>query len=245
MTEDEHDPNEEADAELVETPDTDGHEAEEEAEAEEPTVTDVPEPDQDEAPEAQQAEWEQRFKAADRAFTTYTRAITKAWGDDATRLVPFVVDPGAPMGFVDAANQGRVPDDIRQNLLSFLGLSGETEYEPDPLARQCSTCKGKGLTATGSSVGPNMTRDCPTCGGLGYEADTTGVANGSPRVSGAHTPASEAASPLTTAERDLWGEPRLLPNGERNTNFGLMPDFKTPHPVYGVTAGLGQVEAVG
>lgn len=244
MSEQEHEHEEHEDAEAPVSLETESEVEDEEGEAE-AAETPAEEPTEDAEPqEAQQEDWEKRFKAADRAFTTYTRAITKAWGDDATRLVPFVVDPGAPMGFVDAANQGRVPDDIRQNLLSFLGLSGETEYEPDPLARQCSTCKGKGLTATGSSVGPNMTRDCPTCGGLGYEADTTGVANGSARVSGAHTPASEAASPLTTAERDLWGEPRLLPNGERNTNFGLMPDFKTPHPVYGVTAGLGVVEAV-
>ncbi len=189
--------------------DEEAAEAEAEHEREQEATEPVPE-----ARETTPEQWEERFKKVERRFATYTKAVTDIWEDDAIHLTPFSISPSAPPGFIDLRDAGRVDEDTKASALQFLGFAVEQDYAPDPEAQECSTCKGKGLTATGSKVGSNVTRDCPTV--------------------------SEQVGPLVTDDTDNWGEPRILPNGERNENFGKMPQFKTPHPTYGITALLTQ-----
>jgi hypothetical protein len=183
----------------------------EENEATEPAVADVPEPDQDpaeeeaeeeahereqgageptEAPEpqgAQQDEWEKRYASAEKYFATYTRRIAEKWGDDAIHLAPFNIDPSAPPGFIDMRNAGHVDEDTKAAAMEFLGFPREQDYEPDPEARQCGICKGKGRTK--------------------------------------HAPAGERVEPLASGDVDSWQQPRILPDGRPNPNYGKTPDY--------------------
>lgn len=235
-------------------------EEDERGEAAEPQVTDVPEPDQDphepvvddELDEAEEAAQEpaapseavgptpeqinKLWDQTERATNTYVKKITNLWEHTGLALIPLGLDPASPLGFVQMENAGRIDSDTKDAALEFLGFTREQDYEPDPDAHECDTCKGKGLTATGSHVGANKTRDCPVCRGLGYTVSEGASTNGSTPVSSSHVSASEQVTALATGEVDNWGEPRVLPNGERNHNFGLQPQYKVPHPTYGNTA---------
>ncbi len=243
------------------------HEHDGDDELDAPGVADVPEPDQPlDDPEADEAEseaheaaheptelsvaegrtpeqWEKLWKDTERAFAAYTKKVTALWEEDALALTPFNLDPYSPPGFLNMEHAGRIDDETQAAAMGFLGVPREQEYEADPEAAACQVCKGKGLTATGSLVGTNRTRNCPACQGIGYLVRGVAATNGTSPVSSSHVPVSEQVAPLATGELDSWGEPRILPNGERNENFGKMPQFKVPHPVYGITANLSVTEA--
>jgi hypothetical protein len=34
--------------------------------------------------------------------------------------------------------------------------------------------------------------------------------------------------PLVTDGNDVWGSPKLLPDGQENPNYGKMPQYKNP-----------------
>src|SRR4051812_24951192 len=121
----------------------------------------APEPEQGHA--AQAAEWEKRFTTAEKRFATYHRQITTLWGEDAEHLFPLSISPSAPPGFIDRRDAGRVDEETKAAVMEFLGFPREQEYEPDPFAHKCPTCKGKGRTSTGSAVASERSRPCPTC----------------------------------------------------------------------------------
>lgn len=196
----------------------------------------------DDAP-ATSDEWERRFATAEKRFATYSRHITELWAEDAVHLAPLSISPSAPPGFIDVRDAGRVDDDTKAVVMEFLGYPREQEYEPDPHAHTCGTCAGKGRTSTGSLVASERSRQCPTCRGRGFEVTGDTSPNGDAAALFEAASSGPDGEPVATGERDAWGEPRILPNGERNENYGLMPQYKKPHPTYGVTAGLGGVAA--
>lgn len=215
--------------------------------AETPAEDQAPPDEPQETPEAlgtTPEEWEQRFTKAERAFATYTRKISDLWGDDATHLAPFSLDAGAPPGFIDVRNAGRVDDETKATALAFLGFAREQDYEPDPESRLCETCKGKGFTKRASLVAGKDKRVCPECKGEG----DIGVRN----VTAATGPNGHSEEPFTLAEhagadapeRDNWGEPRILPDGRENPNYGRQPQYKILVEPFGVTAQLGVQDVV-
>src|SRR6185503_4711800 len=102
---------------------------------------------------------------------------------------------------------------------------------------------GKGKVATGSSV-PNFTSlICPECGGRGFYPPSVGGTSGqgdTASIAGAPPPVLEQAD---QPEVDAWGDPRVLPDGRENPNFGRMPQYKVPIEPYGRTAGLTALDA--
>lgn len=198
-----------------------------------------------EAQGATQEDWEERFRKAEARFKTYTRQIADYWAEDAVHLVPFNIDSGAPPGFIDTRNAGHVDDDTKAAAMEFLGFPREQDYEPDPQARQCDACKGKGLVNTGSKVPGNETRDCPTCEGLGYIAP--GATNGAAAIKLApgHAKVGEREEAIASGDIDSWQQPRILPDGRQNPNFGRTPDYWIKVEPWGDTRGLTAQSAVG
>ncbi len=243
-------------------------EPEHEEELTEPGVADVPEPDQDpEAEEAEeehagpedgadepteapapegptQEEMEARIKKTERAFDTYTRAVGKIWEEDAQNFLPFSLDPFSPPGFIDPRNAGRADAETQNVVMEYLGFPREQDYEPDPYAHVCPTCKGKTRTSTGSQSTEYRTRLCPDCKGIGYKDQREPHTNGAMPPPSSPLDAAQTVTDITVGERDNWGEPRILPDGSRNENFGLMPQYKRPHPVYGITANYDATQSV-
>lgn len=184
-------------------------------------------------------EWERRFQKAERRFETYQKAIIALWEDDAIHLTPIQVGASAPPGFIDVREAGLVPEDVRAPVLAFYGFAREQDYEADPEAHECPTCKGKGKTATGSKVPGKEKRDCPTCHGQGAvglsNVVPAGAGNGLTELPFTLAEPSSALAP----DADSWEQPRLLPDGRENPNYGRMPQYWVQVDPWGDTRGLG------
>lgn len=216
-------------------------EDEAEAEAEQEREEEAPPEASGTTPE----EWERRFQRAERRAATYEKNIREIWEEDEANLVAFSLGAMAPLGFIDLRERGRVPDEIKGAILEFLGFTREQDYEPDPNTQECRTCKGKGKTATGSHVAGKETRACPTCNGSGAEGLTvlltTAPANGA-----SDEPYTLAApEELETADADSWGQPRILPDGRENPNWGRMPQYWVQVEPWGDTRNLPAQSDVG
>ena len=209
---------------------------------------DTPTPETEPEPEPEPPVDEDRAKVAkaiDTRFTSYRKAVEDKLGDEVTDwlLCPLCASGMAP-GFVNRHDLGRVPDEVQNNVQMYLGYARETEYPAARGINVCDGCDGLGKVSTGSRVAEHMTITCPTCKGYGY-TPPPGFTTSAPATNG-HSEAAtaEALADLDTPERDNWGEPRVLPDGTLNGNFGKMPQFKQVHPVYGVTANLTPEEIV-
>jgi hypothetical protein len=201
----------------------------------------VPEPEQHYDEERTEA-----FKKIDRSFSTYRSSVERNLGDEVVNwLFCPLCSAGAVPGYFNKHDIGRIPEEVAANVSMVLGFAREAEYQPDPGVSVCATCAGRGRTATGSLVGEHTTRTCPNCRGYGYNppparAGETLATNGTP-------PADSTVSveDFETPDRDNWGEPRVLPDGTLNDNYGKQPQFKQNHPVYGVTRELTGAELAG
>ena len=211
---------------------------EDEVQFEEPEAPSEPEQPSDE-------ERSKMFAKIDGSFNTYKRAVERNLEDE---LPDWLFCPlcaaGAVPGFVNRHDLGRVPEQVQANVGQFLGFARETEYPAAHGIHVCSDCEGLGKVSTGSRVAEHMTITCPTCKGYGYTPPPGFAANQPPGNGHAAEVAAEALADLDSPERDNWGEPRVLPDGTLNGNFGKMPQFKQVHPVFGVTANLTPEEIV-
>lgn len=227
----------------------------------EPTPEPEPEPDDEEAEEAEQAapaepeqaepeavtpeEYEKRAKATERALAAYSKKITEIWAEDGLHLIPCPLCTfGATQGFVDERDAGRIPDEVVKLALSFLGRAAATDYEDDQEHRECPRCKGLGKVKTGSRVPQWETLTCSACQGTGMSPPPQGL-SGQPATAPLAVVQDNGQQPdAQYADADEWGEPRLLPDGRDNPNFGKMPHRKIEVAPWGVTAGLSAQDAV-
>ena len=206
--------------------------------------------EQEEQPEEQPSapvdeERSKMFQKIERSFSTYKAAVERNLGDEVTDWLgcPLCYSGTAP-GYVNRHDLGHVPEEVKANVQMFLGYAREKEYPEAKGINQCAGCAGLGKVSTGSRVAEHMTITCPDCKGYGYtpppgarELHSVAVGNGQ----------HEAADPhadLEVPDRDNWGEPRILPDGTLNDNYGKQPQFKTRHPVYGETRLLSPEELV-
>ena len=232
MSEHEHDP-----AEPVEpvepTPE------EEEEEAAQPEHELEPEP----TPEPEPQGWSEQdaeavFKKIEAANKTYTRKVGEAFGEEAVDLLPCPVCADTVPGFVNKHQVGQFPDDIRRQVMRFLGFATEQEYEASQTVTACKPCKGKGKVTTGSTVAGHETITCPSCKGYGYVPPPTAVTNGNVGAEVVPFAPTPAAPVAPQEDVDEWGESLILPDGRENPNYGKMPHRKILVEPWGITAGL-------
>lgn len=185
---------------------------------------------------------EKRTRSAEQRFERYAKGITDLYEEDALKLLPCPLCPDQHKGFVSIDFAGRVPQEVTDSVKLYLGIQREQEYAQDPGTGACPTCESKGKVKTGSSVPGHEARTCPNCKGYGYVPPPT-----------QETPRNGASSPTVTPEAitealqsvedvDEWGEPRILPDGRENPNFGKMPNRKVPVEPWGITAGLNALD---
>ena len=184
---------------------------------------------------ALQEMWDKRWKTHERLSNAYFKKIEDLWGDDAVKLTRWMIGPNSPYGYISETDVGRLPDDFKQGLETVLGTVREQDYEPDPNAAPCPTCKGKGKTKLPSAVAGQDSRVCPTCNGAGWLEQGGPSANGVTEGVRAPALALAIAPDIQHGDVDEWGEPRILPDQRPNPNFGKLPQHKVTVEPYGIT----------
>lgn len=234
----EHEPETPDENETTETPDEiETTEAPDEALEEEEPAALEPEPEaaaEDMTPEQVEAV----FKKVETAFKTYTRKVGDAFAEEQVHLMPCPVCADTVPGFVDQRSVGQFPDEVRRQVMRFLGFATAQEYAPSQTVRACGPCEGKGKVTTGSTVAGHETVTCPSCAGYGYVPPPSVASS----VTGGAEVVPFAPAPLTPVgpqeDVDEWGEPLTLPDGRENPNYGRMPHRKMLVEPWGITAGL-------
>lgn len=211
--------------------------AEGEAEADAP-ADEAPEP----APAAEPAtdmQAEATFRDLEKAAKQHRTRVANILSEESYGLVECPLCIASPVpGMVNVNDAGNLHPDHKALVMHFLGVAREIAYAPDPDVTECPGCHGEGKTQTGSKVPQFATHECPQCRGFGYyPPPTLGV---KPDANGAthELRPSDFEPPLEHADVDNWGEPRILPDGRENPNYGRQPQFKIPVPPWGVTANL-------
>ena len=193
------------------------------------------EPEPEAAPESEQPsgmsieELEKVRGQLDRSATTWRNRVSQLLGEEAQFLVPCeLCDPMIP-GFHWPAEMVTPTNDVQARLLEVVQAPSAPSYEEDPYTRLCTTCNGYGKTKTRSLVPGKTERVCPTCKGLGFQAldapPVAQAANGDVSEGQYDLPHEE---PLIVDDKDSWGSPKLLPDGQENPNWGRMPQYKNP-----------------
>lgn len=233
--------------EAPETPAQEPVEAPEPDEGDEPEPGDEPGDEPQETPPAQAVtpeEIERRAKVSERAFATYSRKVFETFEDESHDLVPCLLCPDLHKGYLNVHDAGRVPKEIVENVQLFLGIVREKDYAPLPGFQACPTCHGEGKGATGSLVPGKSVVTCPDCKGVGYRGPAALSSNG-------HTEHDETLSgPLVhgieplQGDRDEWDQPRILPDGRENPNYGRTPKYWVEVLPWGETRGLTAQDAL-
>jgi hypothetical protein len=186
------------------------------------------EPPQPQPQGMSERELEEVRRKLERSATTWRNRVSELLGEEANYLAPCeLCDPIIP-GFHFPAEVETARDPVHARLLDVLRTPGEPEYMPDPNTRECGVCGGLGKTLTKGRVPGKTQRVCRVCKGQGYLSNDPAdqlTGNGTVDVSGLDLPSEE---PLVSGDADIWGSPRLLPDGMENPNYGKMPQYKNP-----------------
>lgn len=203
------------------------------------------EPEQHTSAQLEDEERSKAFKKIDTSFKTYSAAIERNLGDEVTDwLYCPLCASGAVPGYLNKNDMGRVPAEVEANVKTFLGLAREKDYPASDTHSMCGICQGLGKVSTGSRVPDHATITCHACRGFGYTPPP--ARSGADEIANGAQPDYSTLTPhdFEQPDRDNWGEPRVLPDGTLNENYGKMPQFKSEHPVFGVTASLTAEELV-
>jgi hypothetical protein len=186
-----------------------------------------------------QEEQELRIGKAEKATKTYVSSIGRIFEEDANDLIECPLCLPWARGFVHPQDVGRFSDEVRTAAMFIVNGVEQVEFRPAPELHSCDVCDGYGVVRTGSKVPGNDTTTCRACRGFGYlppPGQEQAAGNGSADF---HAPAGEQPAALAQTDRDDWGEPRKLPDGRDNPNYGKLPHHKVPVAPYGITANLG------
>lgn len=198
-----------------------------------------PEPQEPPAPQGpSQQDMERGFKTVENAAKAYAKKVGEAFLEGVLNLQTCPLCADLVPAFVDMNLAGAVNDDAKAATLAYLGFAREQDYQPAPNIEACRICGGKGKVKTGSLVAGKETTTCSNCRGYGYfPPPNSGII-----VTDANSPGIELhdppLDPVVTGDVDVWGDPRILPDGRENPNYGRMPQYKQRIEPWGVTAGL-------
>lgn len=225
-----------------------------EPEPEQETGDEPEQGDEDEQPEQPQPQappqpgqtpeaLERRARSAETRFATYARAIRGLYEDEAENLLDCPLCPTFHKGMIDARFAGQLPEDVVDAVKFYLGFAREQGYESSTLHQACAQCGGKGKVKTGSTVPGHETISCPDCKGYGYMPPPAATQGNVVKLVPEQAQETNDQVLQSPDDTDEWGEPRILPDGRENPNFGRMPNRKVLVEPYGVTAGMNTANA--
>lgn len=219
-------------AEAPEQPDTEPETPPDEAD------TDTPDEDEAEA-EAEQTtpppgisyeQLEQMRKKLDTSANTWRRRVEELLGEDFEMLTPCELCSFDIPGFHWPAELQQPISETHERLLNVLRQPAAPEYRDATQVRQCVDCAGWGKVKSGSRLASHETVTCPSCKGYGYTPPPVPTSSGNGyaeavQIEGGGVGGDQDEPP---ADADIWGSPRILPDGQENPNYGKMPQYKNP-----------------
>lgn len=188
-------------------------------------------------------ELEARFRSVERAGKAYVRKLEEAFGPDFEQFLSCPMCAADFPGYIHIGKVGGFPREIVSQTNEVMTGFKQVEYKQLPGFQTCPTCDGEGKGLTGSRVPGKEQADCPHCQARGYLAPLAEQANGHAAVPPTALTAPDVPAFQSDEDVDSWGEPRTLPDGRDNPNFGRMPQFKQLIAPYGVTANLTAVQS--
>lgn len=237
----------------TETPDEAQEPAGEPESPDEPGGDDGPDEEPDEPQEAAQTPvahgpsdlaLEEMAVKGEKKWNNYKTGMEGIYEGSGKALLPCPLCPSQHKGFVDVNFAGRIPEEVEADVKSYMGLARPVELRQSTRTRECPSCGGEGDVLSGSKKATQKIKPCEDCKGYGFvppPGETQGNGMTGPTQFSPETLERVLQEP---DDRDEWGEPRILPDGRENPNFGRMPNRKVLVEPWGVTAGLSAFDAV-
>lgn len=200
-------------------PDTQADDDEAEAHEAEPT-----EPDAE--PEAEgpigavgERELERMFKKVDAANLAYHKRLEGAMGEEVQVLEPCPRCNAPFLGFIFPPIMKPVTAEVKNAVLVSVGEQAAEASEPDPYARTCDTCKGSGVTLSGSKRNSEKALACLPCKGRGWTPVGPERSGGTVETPAAPVTNGEVTHDEPSPDRDPWGR------GPGDPDYGRLPQF--------------------
>ena len=195
-------------------------------------------PDLANGPRLPEAQAEKIMRDATNDWERFKKRTVERWQGEGEYLRDCPLCFDQHKGLVDLRHAGHYPQEIVDAVMGFLGLARERAYKQSGKHQTCSFCDGEGKVQTGSHVPGKTTVDCPECRGYGYTPPPGHALATATSHNGEVIDAPNPVDDLEHGEYDEFDEPRILPDGRENPNFGRRPAYKVPVEPWGVTAGL-------
>jgi hypothetical protein len=179
-------------------------------------------------PAVDEASMEKFFKGLSTRTATLDRWIEGELGENYADLSACPLCSDAIVGHIYPPEWVTPTSDLQARLLDVLKTPSAPEYREAPNVRQCGTCAGWGSVLSGSHVPGKDRVLCPTCSGNGFQGDIATVSTPQATNGEVSFELPPDNRPLVTDDTDIWGTPKVLPDGQENPNWGRSPQYKNP-----------------
>lgn len=203
--------------------------ADEAEDAEEGEEGEQPEPEEEaqfHGPSAE--EIEKMGKRLDAEATRHANRLSEIMGESAQALERCELCDPQTAGFHLPVEYMQPESDLDARLIEVLKTPSLPDYMQAQHVRRCGNCDGWGSVLSGSRVAGKDRVKCPNCQGNGFQGPAQIVADAPSTNGPVAVELPDDAQPLVSDDADIWGSPRLLPDGQENPNYGKMPQYKTP-----------------
>ena len=199
-------------------------------------------------------------KGASGDWKRFKARTVERWKPIAGQLMDCPLCLDQHKGMIDLTHAGQYPPEIVRVVQEYLGLVVPVQLSESRYFETCPECQGEGNVLTGSHLGDKRTAPCPDCGQKGYlptaayrekygkaaqtltAAATLVDANGDGGERDGLTGPLHYQGPLPDDiqhdEYDEFQQPRLLPDGRDNPNYGRRPAYWVQVEPWGNTVGL-------
>lgn len=213
----------EGDQEPVEGDETQG-EPEPEEEPEEPQE----EPEARVEPSHDEIVLERRRTDAEKKWKRHETAIRAIYAEESEYLYACPLCPDQHRGLIDIRFAGQVPEELADAVTAYVRGAEQVHYQQAQNTRECTHCGGHGKVLSGSKVAGKDLIVCVSCKGFGFVPPPGSPDNGAVPEAPVLAVVGAEDGPLVTEDKDIWGSPKLLPDGQENPNYGRMVQYKDP-----------------
>jgi hypothetical protein len=175
-----------------------------------------------------EAEIEKLYRELTKEQKRHDSALTRIFGDDVSELVTCPFCEPELAGYLRVESLDHPRDEMHEAMIAVLKKPAQVNYKEAPNSVECHDCDGLGKVLSGSRVPGKELIACATCSGAGNLVQGGSQQNGLAIPPGSeYVPSGLEHEPLEE-ERDEFGSPAYLPNGQENPNYGKTMRHKDP-----------------